>query len=55
MTTPQENTYPDKTSKVNMGREVGKKPTSSDPDKAIIDAENKEKERIRENNASSLV
>jgi hypothetical protein len=41
---------------VRMGREVGSKNKSSgDPDKDLQRAENIEKERIRENEASSLV
>jgi hypothetical protein len=40
---------------VRMGREVLAKPTSGDPDKDIQCAKNKEKERIRMNEASGLV
>jgi hypothetical protein len=44
-----------KTGIVRMGREVLPKPTSGDPDKDIQCAQDKEKERIRMNEASSLV
>jgi hypothetical protein len=40
---------------VRMGREVLGKQTSGDPDKDIQCAEDKEKERIRINEASGLV
>lgn len=43
------------TGAVRMGREVLGKQTSGDPDKDIQCAENKEKERIRMNEASGLV
>jgi hypothetical protein len=58
MNTIQENKFPDKSGKtgtVRMGREVLPKQTSGDPDQDIIIAQNKEKERIRQNEASSLV
>jgi hypothetical protein len=53
-----DNKSPDQSVKpgtVRMGREVLAKPTTSDPDQDIIRAEQKEKERIRLNEASSLV
>jgi hypothetical protein len=57
------NTIPDdkgpdqarKTGVVRMGREVLSKETSGDRDKDLICAEKSEKERIRMNEASSLV
>ncbi len=59
MNTIQDNKCTDqatKTGVVRMGREVGSKKTScGDPDKDAKRAENWEKERIRENEASSLV
>lgn len=58
MNTMQDDKGPGQTQKngvVRMGREVLPKQTSGDPDKDIQCAENKEKERIRMNEASGLV
>jgi hypothetical protein len=58
MNTIPDNKSPDqsaKTGTVRMGREVVNQTDSGDPDQDILRAQNQEKERIRMNEASSLV